>query len=191
MPRKCKECGTEMDKFSSLTNKKDYMYECPNCDNIILSAILREIEKSRKDMIEGRAYILCCGIGNNGKCNRSGQPPTICYRHCTEESKRWYRLGKKDERLGTSVNERMHRIKITYKKKNVFTFGDISIALKDMRCISVRGKCKESGDKISICQYCAIKQIFTWYNLGRKDVQEKMEKARSYCCPKLTRLERP
>lgn len=55
------------------------------------------IKKSIQDLKEGRTYVYSCGL-KHGKCFKSGLKPTICFSCHSDECKRWYRLGRKDER---------------------------------------------------------------------------------------------
>ncbi len=55
----------------------------------------RKMKRVLEECKEGRGYIYSCGT-KRGKCTKSGTKPLICHECATEQSKKWYRLGKKD-----------------------------------------------------------------------------------------------
>ena len=59
--------------------------------------LMRDIKRGMRDLKEGRTYVMVCGP-RYGKCKKSKHKPSICFNCLTDDCKRWYRLGKKDER---------------------------------------------------------------------------------------------
>lgn len=98
MSKKCPKCGVKMERFGLPTDKQNWMDECTKCDYTFCSAVMkRSLLKSDRDCREGRTYIWSCAT-KRGKCQKSGGIPRVCHSCSTEQAKRWYELGRKDER---------------------------------------------------------------------------------------------
>jgi hypothetical protein len=59
---------------------------------------MNDFKKSVKEANEGRTYIWCCGSDKNNICVRSGEKLSICHECNSTECRKWYKLGKLDER---------------------------------------------------------------------------------------------
>ena len=102
--RICPKCKKgKLVRFGSPRDRNNFMDECSKCDYEFYSkGFYRSIGKSLQDAKEGRSYLWSCAT-KRGMCVKSGQKPSICHECCSEQSKRWYGIGKKD---GRKVNAR-------------------------------------------------------------------------------------
>lgn len=76
------------------------MWECPNekCDYTEFTKLgAKQLAKRLDNSKEGRTYIWSCGT-RYGKCSKSKLKLEICRDCHAEECKKWYNLGRKDER---------------------------------------------------------------------------------------------
>ncbi len=80
-----------------MKRNKEYCDICDlkRCNKKYHKKVLKDIEKGLKDIKEGRSYLLCCAT-KYGKCRKSKQKIGICHECCTKQSKKWYKIGKKD-----------------------------------------------------------------------------------------------
>jgi hypothetical protein len=84
-----------MERWSSVSNKRAFSYECKCGYEWYSKEAQRSLKKALRDMKEGRAYIWCCGT-KRGRCVKSGKKLTICADCHMESCENWYRIGKRD-----------------------------------------------------------------------------------------------
>lgn len=85
---KCWKCNKQYKQYEG--NVDDY---CKRCNN----NLKKSLEKSLKEIKEGRTYIMYCRAKKN-KCLKSKCDIGICFSCHTKECEKWYNLGIKDAR---------------------------------------------------------------------------------------------
>lgn len=68
--------------------------------------LMRDIERGMRDIKEGRTYLGYCGL-HYGKCKTSNRRISVCSGCHVKDCKKWYMLGKKDER--NSIYKRLQK----------------------------------------------------------------------------------